>query len=69
MRMRLLPNSRLGWTPYAWLIYLSIYIAWGVFSISSLWEAALQGLALVVFLPLYFRAFCGGGRPGAHRRP
>ena len=60
--MRLLPNSRLGWTPYAWLIYLSIYIAWGVVTMSSPWQAALQGLALVVFLALYFRAFWEHGR-------
>jgi two-component system sensor histidine kinase DesK len=62
MRIRLLPTSRLGWTPYAWLIYLSIYIVWGVVSISSVWEGLLQGLALVVFLALYFRAFWERGQ-------
>ena len=57
MRFRLLPDTPLGWTPYAWLIYLSIYIAWGVFTITSPWEGLIQGLALIVFLALYFRAF------------
>jgi hypothetical protein len=28
MRLRLLPNNDVGWTPFAWLIYLSMYVAY-----------------------------------------
>ena len=33
MRFRLLPQqSHLGWTPYAWLIYLSFYVVSAFFN-------------------------------------
>lgn len=58
MRLRLLPpDSPLGWTPYAWLIYLSFFIAWAAFTSDTALEWAANGAGLVVFLVLYFRAF------------
>jgi two-component system sensor histidine kinase DesK len=61
MRFRLLPESSpLGWTPYAWLIYLSFFLVYAYF-INSPTEWVIDGIALVVFLGLYFRSFwlCG----------
>ena len=61
MRFRLLPESSpLGWTPYAWLVYLSFFLVYAYVTNSpSAW--IVDGLALVAFLVLYFRAFwvCG----------
>lgn len=58
MRIRLLPpDSPLGWTPYAWLIYLSFYVVWAVVRSTTplLWTVNAAGL--LAFLLLYFRAF------------
>ena len=58
MRIRLLPpDSPLGWTPYAWLIYLSFYLVWAVARSTTplLWAVNIAGL--IAFLLLYFRAF------------
>lgn len=63
MRFRLLPpQSHLGWTPYAWLIYLSFYVVWAVSASRTPAQWTLNGLGLVAFLALYFPAFwtCGG---------
>ena len=57
MRIRLLPDSHLGWTPYAWLVYLSLYIVVGVLNSRSAADWAVFGAGLAVFLLLYFRAF------------
>ena len=57
MRIRLLPDSPLGWTPYAWLIYLSFFVMYGIAVNDSVRDWAIDGTALVVFLVLYFRAF------------
>jgi two-component system sensor histidine kinase DesK len=58
MRFRLLPpGSPLGWTPYAWLIYLSFYIVYAIFLSRTPLDWVVQGGALAVFLALYFRAF------------
>ena len=57
MRFRLLPDSPLGWTPYAWLIYLSFFILYAGIGSDSPAEWAANGAGLVVFLALYFRAF------------
>jgi len=63
MRIRLLPpNSPLGWTPYAWLIYLSFYIGWAVFTNDSATDRAVNAAGLVAFLALYFRGFWVGGQ-------
>jgi len=57
VRIRLLPaSSPLGWTPYAWLVYLSFFIVDAVFTNSwRLW--LIDGPALALFLVLYFRGF------------
>lgn len=57
MRFRLLPNSPLGWTPFAWLIYLSFYIVVAIVTSRTAADWILHGTGLVVFLVLYFRAF------------
>jgi two-component system, NarL family, sensor histidine kinase DesK len=63
MRIRLLPESSpLGWTPYAWLVYLSFFLVYAVWE--NTWrEWLIDGPALVAFLVLYFRGFWVGGRP------
>ena len=62
MRIRLLPDSPLGWTPYAWLIYLSFYIVMAVATSTTWVDWALNGAGLVAFLVLYFRGFWVGGQ-------
>ena len=60
--MRLLPASHLGWTPYAWLIYLSFYVAYGLWLSKTPLDWTLNAVGLVVFLALYFRAFWERGK-------
>jgi two-component system sensor histidine kinase DesK len=63
MRFRLVPaSSPFGWTPYAWLVYLSFYVAYAVWR-NSPWEWAVDGAALAAFFVLYFRAFWLQGTP------
>jgi two-component system sensor histidine kinase DesK len=64
MRVRLLPpHSHLGWTPYAWLVYLSFYVAWAVITSDTAARWILNGLGLLAFLAFYFPAFwVQGGR-------
>ena len=57
MQLRLLPNSPLGWTPYAWLIYLSIYVVYAVVRAGSPADWIIDGAGLLAFLVLYFRGF------------
>lgn len=58
MRIRLLPSdSPAGWTPYAWLIYLSFYVVWAAFRCETAWDWIVNGAGLLAFLALYFRAF------------
>ena len=58
MRFRLLPQqSHLGWTPYAWLIYLSFYLVWAFFNCDTALEWVINGAGLLAFLALYFPAF------------
>lgn len=57
MRFRLLPDSPLGWTPYAWLVYLSFYLVSAVFQTRTATEWIIQAGGLAIFLVLYFRAF------------
>lgn len=61
MRLRLLPDSPLGWTPYAWLVYLSFYVLSAIALDHTALSLVAQAVGLVVFLVLYFRAFwhCG----------
>jgi two-component system sensor histidine kinase DesK len=56
--MRLLPKgSPVGWLPYSWLIYLSLYVVYPILTHASAGWLALYGAGLLVFLPLYFRGF------------
>lgn len=58
MRLRLLPDDpELGWTPYAWLVYLLFPVSFLLFAPAppSTWVATAGATA--VFLPIYFRAF------------
>ena len=57
MRFRLLPDSPLGWTPYAWLVYLSLYVAVGVAQADTVSDWVIQSAGLLAFLVLYFRSF------------
>ena len=62
MRIRLLPESSpLGWTPFAWLVYLSFFVVYAVWTNSPrAW--LIDGPALALFLVLYFRGFWLHGR-------
>src|SRR5688572_21148530 len=62
MRIRLLPDSHLGWTPYGWLIYLSVFVVYAIAQSDTPLDWAINAIALTVFLPLYFRAFWERGR-------
>ena len=57
MRLRLLPDSPLGWTPYAWLVYLSLYVVAGAVTSRTAADWTINAAGLLVFLVLYFRAF------------
>jgi two-component system, NarL family, sensor histidine kinase DesK len=62
MRFRLLPpESHLGWTPYAWLIYLSFYVVSAFFGSDTTRDWVINSGGLLAFLALYFPAFwlCG----------
>ena len=62
MRIRLLPpDSPFGWTPYAWLVYLSFFIVWAFFTCDTPMEWAVNGAGLLAFLVLYFSAFWVAG--------
>lgn len=62
--MRLFPkNVELGWTPYAWLIYLIFFWFKPVFSPNTTArDWALTALGTAVFLPLYFWGYWLPGR-------
>lgn len=56
--MRLLPEDRnVGWTPFAWLVYLTFFLLDPIFNGASPLEWTLTVLATAVFLVLYLRAF------------
>lgn len=58
MRLRLLPdNPEIGWTPYAWLIYLAGFWFQPVLRGASVDEWVATAAATAVFLVLYFRAY------------
>jgi two-component system, NarL family, sensor histidine kinase DesK len=57
MRFRLLPDSHLGWTPYAWLVYLSWFLLYAIFASRTPLDWTINAAALAVFLVLYFRGF------------
>jgi two-component system sensor histidine kinase DesK len=62
--MRLLPDDKeLGWTPYAWLIYLSFFFLGPLlqpWTTKLTWAATALGVA--IFLFLYFRGHWARGR-------
>jgi two-component system sensor histidine kinase DesK len=61
--MRLLPrNPHLGWTPYAWLIYLPIFLLGPLSRRTSTLEWGLTLAAIAVFLALYFVGHWVDGR-------
>jgi two-component system sensor histidine kinase DesK len=63
MRIRLLPESSpLGWTPFAWLVYLTFFFVYAVWT-NEPRHWLIDGPALVLFLVLYFRGFWLQGRP------
>jgi two-component system sensor histidine kinase DesK len=63
MRIRLLPgDSSLGWTPFAWLVYLSFFIVYAVWRNSPA-DWLIDGIGLAAFLVLYFRGFWLRGTP------
>jgi two-component system sensor histidine kinase DesK len=63
MRFRLLPRGTPeGWTPFAWLIYLTIYVAYAYFRNDTALEWTLDAAILTAFLALYFRGFWVWGR-------
>ncbi|MBV8518468.1 MAG: sensor histidine kinase [Acidobacteria bacterium] len=64
MRVRILPNDRtLGWTPYAWLIYIVPFVLTPFYtSHSSTRDWLLILGATAVFTVLYFRGYWARGR-------
>ena len=62
--MQLIPKcSDLGWTPYAWLVYLIFFWFGPIFSPNTTAQDwALTALGTAVFLPLYFWGFWLPGR-------
>lgn len=62
-RFRLLPPSkRIGWVPYAWLVYLANFYILPVFRGASAAEWAATIAATVVFLVSYFAGYWVRGR-------
>jgi two-component system sensor histidine kinase DesK len=62
--MQLIPkNSDLGWTPYAWLVYLIFFWCGPIFSPhTTAQDWAITALGTAVFLPLYFWGYWLPGR-------
>jgi two-component system sensor histidine kinase DesK len=62
--MRLLPkNKDIGWTPYAWLVYLASVPFYGYMSgqtSTRFWVLTILGI--LIFLALYFRGYWMEGR-------
>lgn len=62
MRLRLLPdNPEIGWTPYAWLIYLVGFWVRPIVAGASVAEWTATAVATAVFLYLYFRGYWEDG--------
>ncbi|HEX3552760.1 MAG TPA: sensor histidine kinase [Thermoanaerobaculia bacterium] len=63
MRLRLLPDDpELGWTPYAWLVYLAFVIVPPILMRVSALQWGLTAAGMAVFLVLYFTAHWLSGR-------
>ena len=62
-RFRLLPADKgLGWTPYAWLVYLSFFLVYPLWARPSAAGWGLHAAVVFAFLLLYFRGFWLQGR-------
>ena len=62
--MRLLPkNHFLGWTPYAWLVYLGFFFMQPIYAHAGAREWALTIGAAIVFVFLYLRGYWLSGWP------
>jgi len=60
MRLRLLPDDpEIGWTPYLWLAYLSMFFVDLIFGGAGALEWGLSLAAVAVFLVLYLRGYWG----------
>ncbi len=60
--MRLLPDDpEIGWTPYAWLVYLAPFVTFPGFAHASAGEWGLTIAGLLAFLVLYFVGYWVGG--------
>jgi two-component system sensor histidine kinase DesK len=59
---RLPPDPRLGWVPYAWLVYLANLFIEPFLGSGTLAVWASTLLSTLLFLPLYFRSFWVRGR-------
>lgn len=55
-------RRKLGWTPYAWLVYLLFFIAHPALNDGTWREWAWTLGAVAAFLPLYLAGFQSGGR-------
>jgi two-component system sensor histidine kinase DesK len=61
--MRLIPKAdELGWTPYAWLVYLGIFWFAALVDDPTPADWTLTALGTVLFLPLYFWGYWLSGR-------
>ena len=58
------PEPRIGWTPYAWLIYLFFFLAEPMLGDPPAWEIAASAAVLAVFVPLYFWGYWQRGWRG-----
>ena len=62
MRVKILPErEHLGWTPYAWLIYVVPFVAYPFLDQSHPGRIAPALAATAVFLVLYFRGYWEAG--------
>lgn len=60
--LRLLPRDpQLGWTPFAWLVYLVPFVVSPYFADTSALEWIRTGAGLLAFLVLYFAGFWSAG--------
>lgn len=60
--LRLPRDPRIGWVPYAWLLYLGTLYLPVLASPLPRWPMAVAVAVTVVFLPLYFRSYWAGDR-------
>ena len=56
--MRLLPDDKdIGWLPYGYLLYLSFFLTYPLAAHAGGMTWAMTGLAVLIFLPLYFLSY------------